>query len=452
MLGRREIVADFSAEQITTDGGAALVRLAEQKTRIVERFAQCFRDYRNQDRIEHTAHELVAQRVIALVLGYEDLVDHDALRRDPLLGVAVGRHAAESAPLAGKSTLNRLELTTSSAASDRYKRVELDRVAAEDFFVEQFFRSHEQQVGKPPKRVTLDLDTSDVPLYGNQEGRFFHGYYNEYCYLPLYIFCGEHVLSVRLQRANADPARNAVTELRRIVRAIRAKWPKTKILVRGDSGFCRDKLFTWCEENGVDYVIGVARNGRLEGAIKKELAAAKKQHEESGFNGARVFKDLNYRTLNSWTRQRRVIAKAEWLQKGANPRFVVTTLPADEWEACFVYEKEYCPRGEMENRIKEQQLYLFGTRASSHTMLANQIRLYFSAVAYTLVQALRALGLRGTELAAARADTIRSKLLKIGARVTFSVRRVWIALSSACPYVATFAAAVANLNAVPAPS
>ncbi len=447
-LGRRTIVADFSGEQISTEGGSVVLRLLEEKTGIVERFAACFRDHRDPELIEHTVRDLVAQRVFGLALGYEDLVDHDALRRDPLLAAVVGKVDPKNLPLAGKSTLNRLELSTDAAAEHRYNRIELDLAKAADFFVEQFLRSHEQQSGAPPERVVLDLDPSDVPLHGNQEGRFFHGYYREYCYLPLYIYCGEHLLAVRLQTADGDPARNAVEELSRIVPKIRARWPKVRFVVRADSGFCRDEIFCWCEANDVDYVIGVARNARLEAMVVDELETARKLHEESK-RPERVFKDLEYQTEKTWSRPRRVVAKAEYLPNKANPRFVATTFTAEEVPAAVAYEDEYCPRGEMENRIKEQQLYLFGTRASVQTIRGNQIRFYFSAVAYTLVQAFRALGLKGTELATARADSIRAKLLKIGARVTVTVRKIWVALSSACPYAATFVAAVQQLRALP---
>ncbi len=447
-LGRRAIVGDFSGEQISTDGGAMLLRLAEKKTGIVAGFAECFRDHRFFPLVEHTAAELVTQRVFGLALGYEDLVDHDALRKDPLLAAAVGKLDPTTA-LAGKSTLNRLELSTDDAREHRYKRIELDEAAAADFFVDQFVRSIRQQERRRPDRLVLDLDTSDIPLYGHQEGRFFHGYYKEYCYLPLYIFCGEHLLAVRLQTADKDGARHAVEELGRIVARIRKAWPEVRFTVRGDSGFCRDEIFAWCEANDVDYVIGVARNARLEAEVADELERARVIHERTG-EAARVFKDLRYRTLDSWTRTRRVVAKAEWLNKGPNPRFVATTLKKGESNAAIVYEDEYCPRGEMENRIKETQLYLFGTRASAQTIRANQIRLFFSAVAYLLVQTIRALGLRGTDLAEARADTIRTKLFKIGARVEITVRRIWIAFSSACPYARTFARAVANLGPAPA--
>jgi len=443
-LGRRAIVGDFSGEQISTDGGAMLLRLAEEKTGIVAAFAKCFRDHRFLPIVRHSVLELVTQRVFGLALGYEDLVDHDALRKDPLLAAAVGKIDPEANALAGKSTLNRLELSTDDADEHRYKRVQLDASAAANYLVDQFVRSTRQQERRTPERIVLDLDTSDIPLYGHQEGRFFHGYYGEYCYLPLYVFCGEHLLAVRLQTADHDGARHAVEELTRIVAQIRGYWPNVRFTVRGDSGFCRDEIFSWCEANNVDYVIGVARNPRLEAEVKDELEAAHAIHERTG-EAARVFKDLSYRTHETWSRSRRVVAKAEWLKKGANPRFVATSLKKNETRAAVVYEDVYCPRGEMENRIKETQLYLFGTRASAQTIRANQIRLYFSAVAYTLVQAIRVLALRGTDLADARADTIRAKLFKIGARVEVTVRRVWIAFSAAYPYARTFTSAVTNL-------
>jgi hypothetical protein len=447
-LGRRAIVGDFSGEQISTDGGAVLLRLAEEKTGIVAAFAKCFRDHRFLPLVQHSVQELVTQRVFGLALGYEDLVDHDALRKDPLLAAAVGKIDPEANALAGKSTLNRLELTTDDADEHRYKRILLNTNAAADYLVDQFVRSTRQQERRTPEEIILDLDTSDVPLYGHQEGRFFHGYYGEYCYLPLYIFCGEHLLAVRLQTADQDGARHAVEELTRIVAKIRRHWPKVRFTVRGDSGFCRDEIFSWCEANDVDYVIGVARNPRLESEVQSELEEARVIHERTG-EPARVFKDLRYRTLDTWSCSRRVVAKAEWLNKGRNPRFVATSLKKKETRAAILYEDVYCPRGEMENRIKEAQLYLFGTRASAQTIRANQIRLYFSAVAYTLVQAIRALALRGTDLADARADTIRAKLFKIGARVEVTVRKVWIAFSSAYPFARTLVSAVSNLAEVP---
>ncbi|MEZ6184995.1 MAG: IS1380 family transposase [Planctomycetota bacterium] len=452
-LGRREIVADFNAGDMSSDGGALLLRRVEQRSRVIEGFARCFRDHRDPSRISHSLVELIAQRVFALVLGYEDLNDHDTLRHDPLLAVAVGKQdplganrrlSEQGKALASSATLNRLELTPDDPSEERYKRIDVDSEAVDAFFVDHFLRARSPR-GRPPKEIVLDLDNSDVPLHGHQEGRFFHGYYLSYCYLPLYVFCGDYLLGVRLQTADGDPARHAVEEVQRIVTKVRTAWPKTRIVVRGDSGFCRDTLMAWCEENNVDYVLGLARNSRLEAKIKPELERARRMHERTG-QPARVFKQFQYETLDSWTRKRRVVAKAEHLVGKANPRFVVTTLSRKEATPAEVYEDHYCPRGEMENRIKEKQLYLFGTRVSAKTLRANQNRLYFSAVAYMLIQTLRDLGLEGTSLAKARADTIRVKLLKIAARVRISARKVWVELSSNCPFGAVFREVAANLS------
>ena len=439
---------------MSSDAGALLLRRAAERSRILEGFARCFRDHRDPKRISHTIVELIAQRVFGLALGYEDLNDHDTLRHDPLLAVAVGkrdplatgrRQSDQGKALASSATLNRLELTPANPAEERYKRIDVDAAAIDAFFVEHFLKSLDAR-GKPPEEIVLDLDNSDVTLHGHQEGRFFHGYYLSYCYLPLYIFCGDYLLGVRLQTADGDGARHALEEVQRIVAQIRAEWPETRIVVRGDSGFCRDALMTWCEQNDVDYVLGLARNSRLEAKIQPELERARRKHEKSGLP-ERVFKQFQYETLNSWNRKRRVVAKAEQLTGKANPRFVVTTLSRKEATPAEVYEDHYCPRGEMENRIKEKQLYLFGGRVSAGTMRANQNRLYFSAVAYMLIQALRDLGLRGTSMAKARADTIRVRLLKIAARVRITARKVWVELSSNCPSASIFSEASRNLSA-----
>lgn len=456
-LGRREIVAEFNGGDLSSDAGALLLRQAEERSQIVQGFARCFRDHRDPRRVSHTIDELIAQRVFGLALGYEDLNDHDTLRHDPLLAVAVGkrdplatkrRQSEQGKALASSATLNRLELTPDNPAEERYKRIDADTEAIDAFFVEHFLRSN-NACGKPPGEIVLDLDNSDVTLHGRQEGRFFHGYYLSYCYLPLYIFCGDYLLGVRLQTADGDAARHAQEDIQRIVAQIRAAWPETRIIVRGDSGFCRDALMTWCEQHRVDYVLGLARNSRLEAKIQPELARARRMHEKSGLP-ERVFKQFQYETLDSWSRKRRVVAKAEQLTGKANPRFVVTTLSRKEASPAEVYEDHYCPRGEMENRIKEKQLYLFGARVSASTMRANQNRLYFSAVAYMLIQALRDLGLRGTSMAKARADTIRVKLLKIAARVRITARKVWVELSSNCPFASIFREVNGNLLACPA--
>ncbi len=432
-LGGREIRADFDGGEITSDGGALLLREVARKTGILRAFAGCFVDHRSPDRIEHTVEELTSQRVYGLALGYEDLVDHDELRHDPFFSALVGKRDL-SAP-AGKSTLNRLELTAEDATADaRYKKIVMDAEVVDWLLVDTFLKAHEE----PPAEIVLDLDATDDPLHGKQEGRFFHGYYRHYCYLPLYIFCGEHLLCARLRTADRDGADGSVRELTRIVDQIREVWPEVRIIVRGDSGFCRDGLMAFCEEEGLEYVMGFARNDRLASMIEEELEEARRLRDESG-KPARVFKELRYRTRKSWSRTRRVVAKAEALIGKTNPRYVVTSLSVDEVDAKTLYEVLYCARGDMENRIKEQQLDLFADRTSSHSFRANQIRLYFASVAYLLVSALRRLGLEGTEMERAQCHTIRTKLLKIGARVRVTVRRVWVSLSSGYAFKDLFA-------------
>jgi hypothetical protein len=451
-LGRRGVVARFDGGDITSDGGAILLRELEAKTGIIRRFADCFTDHRDAGRIEHTAGELVAQRVYGLALGYEDLNDHDELRSDPMLAVLVGKTDPKGETrrdgrdrgkaLAGKSTLNRLELTPTDATSEsRYKKTVLDDGRAADFFVDAFVTSRT----RPPSEILLDLDATDDPLHGKQEGRFFHGYYMNYCYLPLYIFCGDDLLAAKLRPSDIDASEGAVEELERIVRIIRVAWPRVKITIRADSGFCRERIMAWCEENGVEYVLGLARNNRLVEALSAELGRAKATFEEIG-GPSRVFKDFEYSTLRSWSRQRRVVGKAEHLSGGANPRFVVTSKSSDEIEAKPLYEEVYCARGDMENRIKEQQLMLFADRTSTHWMRSNQIRLWFSSVAYVLVNALRRAALTGTEMARAQCGTIRLKLLKIGAQIRVTVRKVWVSLAEGFPYLGVFRAAWRNLQ------
>jgi len=449
---RRDVVACFDGGTISSDAGGLLLKQAEQATGILRQFAACFTDHRDPDLIEHTAKDLVAQRVYGLALGYEDLNDHDELRHDPLLAVLVGkadptgrdrvRGRDRGKPLAGKSTLNRLELTPVRAhQGSRYKKITVDWQAVQALFVDVFLRSH----ATPPSRIVLDLDATDDPLHGHQSGRFFHGYYRNYCYLPLYIFCGEHLLCARLRPSDIDASAGSVKELARIVSRIRQVWPQVSIVIRADSGFCRESIMAWCERHGVDYVLGLAKNDRLIKEIEGELKRAKDAFETTGAP-ARVYGDFTYRTLDSWTRPRRVIAKAEHLSKGANPRFVVTRLSAGEFDAQTLYENEYCARGEMENRIKEQQLYLFAGRTSAATMRANQLRLWFSSVAYTLMLALKRLGLKGTELARAQCGTIRVKLLKIGAQIRITVRKVWVALAESYPYRTLFRQVYDNLR------
>lgn len=443
-LGKREVVGRFDGGTISSDGGGVLLREVEVRTGILRQFAACFTDHRDADLIEHTACELVAQRVYGLALGYEDLLDHDDLRHDPLLAALVGkgdptgqdrlRRRDRGKALAGKSTLNRLELTPAGAGEEsRYKKIVMHTDRADALFVDVFLQAH----ATPPARIVIDLDSTFAPLHGHQWGRFFHGYYDCYCYLPLYVFCGEHLLAAKLRPANIDGAAGAQEVIRRIVARIRASWPTVQIVLRGDSGFCREPLMAWCERAGVEYLFGLARNARLCRIIGAELQGAKLEHEKTG-RAARIFTEFEYRTQKSWSRPRRVIAKAEHLEKGSNPRFVVTSIPAEQFDAKTLYEQEYCARGEMENRIKEQQLYLFADRVSAATMRANQLRLYEAAVAYLLIHALRRLGLKDTALETAQAPTIRQKLLKIGTQVRITTRRVWLSWSQAYPYQELF--------------
>jgi len=454
-LKQRAVAARFDGGAITTDAGGLLLREVEKRTGIIERFAACFRDYRKAGRVEHGVRELVAQRVYALALGYEDLNDHDQLRQDPLLAVVAdkpdptgesrARKRDQGKALAGKSTLNRLELTPAAVEKkERYKKIALNMEAVDRLLVEIFLEAHPT----PPNEIVIDLDATDDPVHGNQEGRFFHGYYGHYCYLPLYIYCGDFLLCARLRPSNLDASAGCLEEVQRLVAQIRQAWPPVKITIRGDSGFCREELMAWCEqEEGVHFALGLAKNERLKAEIAREMEQARQQYAETG-KGARVFKEFVYQTRESWTRARRVIAKAEHLPKGANPRFVVTSHPAEAWPAQRLYEKLYCARGEMENRIKEQ-LVLFADRTSTAYLRSNQIRLYFSSMAYVLMEALRRLGLKATAWAQAQCDTIRLKVLKIGALVRITVRRVWVSMAGGYPYAEVWARIWAQLQQVP---
>jgi hypothetical protein len=442
----RAIVAGFDGGKMTSDAGALLLEATDRAIGLVKRFAECFTDRRAPDLIEHEVKTLVGQRVFALALGYEDLVDHDELRHDPTMAVLAGKLAArrkDCAPLAGKSTLNRLEL--GGPEPTRYHRIAWDGAKIEALFVDLFVDAHQH----PPQQIILDLDATDDPLHGHQEGRFFHGYYDGYCYLPLYIFCGPHLLAAKLRRADIDAAAGAVEETARIVAQIRARWPQVGIVLRADSGFAREALMSWCEANGVDYLFGLAKNKRLVAEITAELAAAEEDSKATG-QPARRFKEFSWSTRDSWSRQRRVIAKAEWTGGAANPRFVVTSLSQEEAAPQRLYEELYCARGDMENRIKECQLDLFADRTSAATMRANQLRLWFASMAYVLLCALRRIALQQTQFAKATCGTIRLKLLKIGALVRTSVRRIKFAMASGCPYQRDFARAHAQLiNAAP---
>jgi hypothetical protein len=446
-LGRREVVANFDGGHLTSDGGALLLGKLDEQLGLLERFAALFTDFREPETTEHSVTELVRQRVYGLALRYEDLNDHDALSQDPLLAAVVGKPEPTGAgrrrkrdrgrPLAGKSTLNRVELTRPDAsAKSRYKKVVLDAERADRFFATEFVGRRRPK----PDVLVFDLDATDDPLYGRQEGRYFSGYYKEYVYLPLYVFCGDELLVAKLRPGGVDACEGTTEVLAWLVPLVRERWPKVRIIVRGDSAFARDGIMTWCEDHAVDYVFGLAKNSRLKAELAAELALAKARSKRTK-RSARVFKDFHYRTRETWSQERRVVGKAEHTLAGSNPRFVVTSLARygrRGWGSRRLYEDLYCARGEMENRIKEQQLCLFADRTSTAELRANQIRLWFSSLAYVLMNALRRHGLRDTELARARSDTIRLRLLKIGALVNVTARRVWVAMSSSFPLQALF--------------
>lgn len=451
-LGRRKVQAAFDGGHLSSDGGVLLLRDVDERLRVTQRLAQCFTDHRDQDLIEHQALELLRQRIQGLALGYEDLNDHDDLSRDPLLALACGkadvegqqrvREADRGKALASSKTLNRLELTPADASPrSRYKKIVYHPEKIEALLVELFLDSY----AAAPQEIILDFDATDDPLHGNQEGRFFHGYYGAYCYMPLYVTCGEHLLVAKLRTANRDASAGSVEVLAALVEQIRKRWPEVRIILRGDSGFARDNIMLWCESNDVYYVLGLAKNSRLLDTIGNALLAAGVRYLQTGV-AARVFTRFFYRTRDSWSTARRVIAKAEQLPKGANPRFIVTNLPEDYAEPKALYEELYCARGDMENRIKEQQLDLFADRTSAGTLRANQLRLWFSSFAYVLVSALRRVALKGTRLAEASCGTIRLKLFKIAAHVEVSVRRFVIHLASASPYQDVFRKACRNLH------
>lgn len=479
---KRAVVAAFDGGAITSDAGVLLLREVDRVIGLSERVAKCFTDHRERERVDHAVKTLVAQRIHGIALGYEDLNDHDELRHDPalaLLSTTLEQRARGVAPLAGKSTLNRLErvpgspsrrrkslkqklrelaqlqaaksgapATSEGAASrtapvnDRYFKIDHDVSALEGLPVEFYLDAHK----KAPKEVILDLDGADDPLHGDQEGRCFHGYYDCYCYIPLYIFCDRHLLASKLRTADLDGAAGAKEESERIVKAIRARWPRVKVILRADSGFCRDELMAWCEQNQVEFVFGCAGNARLNAMIVEELKQAEALAKLSGDKAARVFKELRYRTLDSWSCERRVVAKAEWTNDKANPRFIVASEGMTAYDARRLYEDFYCARGEMENRIKERQLDLMADRTSASALRSNQLRLWFASFAYILMTALRRLALRHSELETATAGTIRLKLLKIAALVKVSVRRVKVSLASIFPRKNVFALAHCRLR------
>jgi len=460
-LGRRQVQAAFDGGHVSSDGGALLLREVDLRLDICRRFAECFSDYRHPAFVEHSVVSLIRQRVMGLCLGYEDLNDHDTLSLDPLLAAACGSDDPEGThrrntrarengqALAAHSTLDRLELTPQAVQWDdpkrRYYKLVHDPEAIEALFLELFLESFEEE----PDEILLDFDPTDILLHGEQEGRFFHAYYGDYCYLPMYVFCGDQFVAVRLRTSDRDASDGALELFARIVAAIRAKFAKVRIVIRGDSAFARDPLMAYCEQ-GEDlyYIFGLAKNARLKRRARTQQYEAQQQHAVTG-EAARVYTEFRYRTRKSWTRSRRVVAKVEHLDKGPNPRFVVTNLPGHEIQSQVLYEAGYCPRGDMENRIKESQLDLFADRASSHFMRANQLRVWFSALSYILMNALRKQGLKNTRLAKATSATIRTLLLKIGARVLVSVRRVIAHLSSAAPYQDVYLQAWHNLVCLP---
>jgi hypothetical protein len=435
----RKVVAEFSGGTISSDGGGLLLQETDARMNLLARFSQCFIDGRNPILTDHSVEQMVRQRVYALALGYEDLNDHDQLRQDPLLGLMAGKAEPGTEPLAGKSTLNRMELGT--GMPNRYRKITFWRDSVDELLVNVFLEAH----ATAPEQIVLDIDTTDMALHGKQEGRFYHGHYHHYCYLPLYIFCGDHVLCARLRPSSIGPAVGSKKEVERIVQQIRLRWPEVRIILRGDSGFCVDELMTWCEQNRVDFVLGMARNKRLEGLVADALAEAKQQFESTR-QPARVFVEFEHETLSgSWNQKRRVVAKAEHIDGKSNPRFIVTSLAAESWEKRSLYEETYCARGDMENRIKEQ-FVLFADRVSASTMRANQLRIYFSVIGYTLMNGLRRLGLRATALATAQVGTIRLRLLKIGALVRVTVRKVWVRMASSYPYQALFSQVLQQLR------
>jgi hypothetical protein len=438
----RAVEAAFDAGLVTSEAGALLLKTTDEAIGLIDRFAGCFHDERRPELIEHAVSTLVGQRVFGIALGYEDLNDHDELRHDPLMAVLAGKLVAkreDCAPVAGKSTLNRLEL--SQLEPTRYHKISHNPTRINRLFVDVFLEAHK----RAPKQIVLDLDATDDPLHGMQEGRFFHGYYDCYCYLPLYVFCGRHLLLAKLRRADIDAAAGVVEAVKRLVARIRARWPTTRILLRADADFARDALMKWCETDDVDFVLGVGRNERLMAEIAPELDRVAAKSARTG-QPERRFKSFMWTTRHTWSRKRRVVAKIEWTKEGANPRFVVTSLTRRQCKAKDLYEKVYCARGDMENRIKECQLDLFADRTSAGTMRANQLRLWFYSMAYVLLCALRRIGLSDTDLAEATCGTIRLKLLKIGALVRISVRRIRIAMASACPSAQIWGLAAVRLS------
>ena len=453
-LGTRKVEVDFGGGYLSSDGGGLILRELERHNGLLGDLSGCFIDYRDQRYVEHSVHELLSQRIYGLVLGYEDLNDHDHLRRDPVQGLICGKRdplgqdrlqeSDKGKALAAHSTLNRLELSA-QAIDLRYHKIEPQPEQIRALLIERGVKA----IPRKSAEIVLDCDATDDPLHGSQEGAYFNGYYREYCYLPLYCFCGNIPLLAELRDCKRDASDGTLEALQKIVPAIRRRFgKKVRIIVRGDSAFAREPIMSWCEENEVFYCFGLARNDRLSEELKGAFESLNARIKEGKLQSpCRSFTEFEYSTLKTWSKARRVIGKAEILPKGDNPRFIVTNLPKNGWghpvqtarfEAGTLYEKFYCARGDMENRIKEQQLDLFADRTSTHWMASNQLRLWFSVFAHLLMSTLQAEVLRGTELAEASIGQIRLRLFKIAARLKASVRRIHIELCSAYPLQGLF--------------
>jgi len=474
-LKGRNIIANFEGGKITSDAGIVLMAELDKKLKITSRFAECFRDYRDPSKVNYSVHQLLAQRVYGIALGYEDVNDHDKLRYDPALAIALSKLNFIDSPepwLPGKSTINRLEYCperVTNQPESPYHRIEHQPQEIEKTFVDIFLESYQ----KPPRHIILDLDVTDDQVHGNQEGAFFNKYYRGVCYAPLYIFCGHHLLVAKLRSSNVDPAGGALEELQRVMGLIREKWQDTQILVRADSAYAREEIMKYCEDQEkVDYVIAMATNNQLKLRASDTIEKAKQDYEqrlepvvelmESLFTkdeeldevpklvpNSTWFRSLCYQTEKSWSCQRRVVTKVCYGSEGLKIRHVVTSIPASKVPPSKLYTDKYCPRGEMENRLKEQQLDLFADRTSTRTFESNQLRLWLSSMAYVLMQAFRQRCLAKTSLAKATVGTIRLNLLKLGAKITISVRRILIAIASSCPYQDILSEAYSRIQALP---
>ena len=436
-LGRKQVVADFEGGSITSDGGALLLREVDRHLGLIDKLNAALPDPRDPSKVVHEQRHLLARRILGIALGHEDLNDHQHLRDDPLVQAATGRGVDPDQPLASPATLCRLE----NRATDRKALSDLAAVLVDVFVASH--ASHEQ----PPEELVPDFDATDDEAHGHQAGRFFHGYYDCYCFLPPYVFCGDHLLVAYLRPANIDASKHSRAILKLLVTRLREAWPRVRITVRADSGFCRWRLMRWCDRHGVNYVPGLAKNKALERLSAGTLLRGRLSFEETG-EKRRLFEEFTY-AAGTWDRHRRTILRHEHDEHGPNPRYVVTNLQGEGYEAQALYEGTYCGRGECENRIKEQQLDLFAGRTSCHEFLPNPFRVLLSAAAYVLVDHLRRLGLRGTELEQAQAGTIRLKLLKVGARVVSSVRRVVLHLSGGFPLRDLFARLARRLTTLP---